>query len=161
MICGRFSGPASRSVTRRTERGMVRLKLPLLVWEDHDGGFTASTLDGVVVAAVGVTSSKAIGEIKKQLGRIRKTGGRLVPPEFYDAELCSFPMSVRPAYDTGKGVRNYSRPLPIRVPAVVGRRADGSFVCVLLTLDSRFECDSRATVERGGEGPRAAEARRS
>ncbi len=127
---------------------MVRLKFPLLVWEDHDGGFTARTLAGADVAAVGMTSRKAVDQIKKHLEWIRKNDGWLDEPDFRDAELRSFPVSVRPAYEAGPGVRNYGRPLAIRLPAVVGRREDGSFACVLPTLDSRFECDSRTTIER-------------
>ena len=46
---------------------MVRLKFPLLVWEDHDGAFTACTLAGANAAAVGMTARKAVDQIKKHL----------------------------------------------------------------------------------------------
>ena len=127
---------------------MARLKFPLLVWEDHDGGFTARTLAGEDAAAVDATSRKAVDQIKKYLERIGKQDGGLDPPDFDDPELCQFPVSVRPAYEAGEGVRNYDRPLAIRVPAVVGRREDGSYVCMLPTLDSRFECESRKAVDK-------------
>ena len=127
---------------------MVRLKYPLLVWEDHDGGFTARTLDGPEAVTVGATARKAVEQVKKHLEWVRKTDGWLEPPDFGDPELCFFPAAVRPGYEVGPNVRNYDRPLAMRVPAVVGRREDGSFACVLPTLDSRFQCDSRKSVER-------------
>ena len=127
---------------------MTRLKFPLLVWEDCDGAFTARTVSGPEAAAVGMTSRKAVDQIKKHLDWIRKTDDWLLPPDFSDAELCSFPVSVRPAYKAGSDVRNYDRPFTIQVPVVVGRREDDSFACVLPTLGSRFVCDTRKLVEK-------------
>ena len=125
---------------------MVRLKYPLLVWDD-EGAFTARTLDGPEAVAVGTTLRKAVDQIKSCLESIRKTSDWLPPPDFSEPELCFFPVSVRSAYQVGPGVRNYEKPLTMRIPAVVGRCEDGSFACVLPTLDSRFQCDSRKSVE--------------
>ena len=127
---------------------MVRLKYPLLVWEDHDGSFTARTLDGAEAVTVGSTAQKAVGRVRRHLEWVRKTDGWLDPPDFNDPELCFFPAKVRPGYEVGPNVRSYDRPLAMRIPAVVARREDGSFACVLPTLDSRFQCDSRKAVER-------------
>ena len=127
-------------------RPPARLKYPLLVWEDHDGAFTARTLDGPA-AAVGASARKAIDQVKRFLDGVRKSCGELEAPDFADAELCFFSVSVRSAYEVGPGVRNYDKPLAMRLPAVVGRCADGSFSCVLPTLDARFRCESRKSVE--------------
>lgn len=125
---------------------MVKLKYPLLVWEDHDGSFTARTLDGSEAVTVGGTARRAVERVKRHLEWIRKDSW-LDPPDFSDPELCFFPAKVRPSYEVGPGVRNYGRPLAMRIPAVVGRREDGWFECVLPTLESRFQCDSRKAVE--------------
>ena len=80
------------------------------------------------------------GSARRTSGSIRRTANA--------PELCFFPASVRSGYEVGPNVRSYDRPLAMRIPAVVGRREDGSFACVLPTLDSRFQCDSRKSVER-------------
>ena len=54
---------------------------------------------------------------------------------------------MRAGYEAGPGVRTYDRPLTMRIPVVIGRREDGSFACVLPTVDSVFQCDHRKSVE--------------
>ena len=114
--------------------------------EDHDGAFTARTLDGPAAAA-GASARNAVDQVKRFLDGVRKSCGELEAPDFADAELCFFSVSVRSAYEVGPGVRNYDKPLAMRLPAVVGRCDDGSFSCVLPTLDARFQCESRKSVE--------------
>ena len=75
---------------------MVRLKFPLLVWENHDGSFTARILVGPAAVAVGATSRKAVDQIKRRLERIRKTDEWLPDPDFSEPELCFFPVACGP-----------------------------------------------------------------
>ena len=145
MDVSRIEPPARR---REELSATVRLKYPLLVWEDHDGSFTARTLDGPEAVTVGGTAQRAVERVKRHLEWVRKTDGWLDPPDFGDPELCFIAAAVRPGYGVGPRVRSYERPLAMRMPAVVGRRDDGSFACVLPTLESRFRCDSRKSVER-------------
>ena len=139
---------------------------PLLVWEDHDGSFTARTLDGEEAVAVGKTARKAVGAVKQYLLWREKTRGEIRLPDFGEPELCFVPVSVRPAYRLRRrNTRHYDRPLSMRIPAAVGQREDGWFTCVLPTLDvptldvptldvpaldasAAFQCESRRSVDK-------------
>ena len=126
---------------------MSRLKYPLLVWEDHDGAFTARTLGGATAAATAATARKAVDQIRRGLRRRARTEAFIERPDFEEPELVDFRVSVRPAYEAGSDTRQYDRPVTLRIPAVVGRCEDDSLTCLLPTLDAALRCETRTQVD--------------
>jgi ATP-dependent Clp protease ATP-binding subunit ClpC len=113
-------------------------RFPVLVWQDHQGGWTARLVDRDEPAGFGSSASQALDQLHDYLvwdfGEYTWQDG----PDFVEPEVLFFEVQVRPEYQQD-GLRfPCDEQITLRVPAVRGRQQHGLFICALPTLDLRF-----------------------
>ncbi|MBC7817445.1 MAG: ATP-dependent Clp protease ATP-binding subunit [Planctomycetaceae bacterium] len=123
------------------------MRFPVAIWEDAEGSFTGSVLDGAVAAAVDDSVAGVIGQLKKYLSWLQRSDGGLGSSDFQDLELHDHRIRVRPEYRTESSVFPVAVPFELRVTCVHGRRRDGTLHCVLPTLGVRFSHQADDPVE--------------
>ena len=113
-------------------------RIPVIVWQTPTGTFTATTLDGPRASAVDVTSADALAQLKAYLVWLfRQHEGE--PADLREPELRDYKIRVRPEYrTTNDSVFPVGETVQIHVTAVLGKRRDGSGVCIFPTLGHRF-----------------------
>ncbi len=124
---------------------MATVGIPVLVWQDHHGGYTAATLEwesGGIPAAYDTSRTGAIGQLKRYFEWQAKTADFLPEPDFLDPILFQTRVTVRPEYTDPASNRRYpcEETIEIRVPCVRGTTAGGIVCCSLPTLGIGFYC---------------------
>jgi hypothetical protein len=113
-------------------------RFPALVWQDAQGGWTARLCDRDEPAGLGSTAGKALEQLEDylewQFGQDPDQEG----PDFLDAELLTFGVSVRPEYEVDGRRYPCDETVLLSVHAVPGRQEHGLLVCALPTLELRF-----------------------
>jgi len=112
-------------------------RFPVAVWQDDEGSFTASVLDGAEAAAIDATQAAALDQLKKYL-LWHERQGAAGSPDFDDLELRDHRVALRPQYESSGSVYPVSTPFHLRITCVYGRRRDASRHCVVPTLGLRF-----------------------
>ncbi|WP_254508671.1 AAA family ATPase [Anatilimnocola floriformis] len=120
---------------------------PVVVWQDSQGAFTASVLDGARAAAVDVNVPAALLQLKRYLiWNFRQTGG-MGSADFADLSLRDHRVRIRAEYNTGDYVYPVSPPLELRITCVHGKRGDGALHCVIPTLGIRLTYQPQDPIE--------------
>ena len=117
---------------------MRTIPIPVAVWQDAGGAFTARTLEGPRAVAIDRTLAAALEQLKKFLAWQAREGVLLERPEFH--ELCArdYTVVLRQEYELPDGTYPVSDPFPLRITCVFGNRSDGTRRCVMPTIDARF-----------------------
>src|SRR5947209_5916664 len=91
---------------------MPAYRFPILVWEDYDGGFTASIVHGGMdAAAFAESAGEAVEQVREFLRWRYKAQPWRPGPDFLDAELAHVKVEVRPEYRAeGDGAESEARP---------------------------------------------------
>ena len=121
---------------------MPNYRVPLLVWQDLEGFWTAAPVEiglaGDVAAAVDATAERAVRQLQSYLQWWFKKNPWLAVPDFLEPELIYARVPVRPQYRAGPRVYPCSEEIELRVPGVHGHQESGLRVCSLPTLDVAF-----------------------
>jgi len=121
---------------------MPTYRVPVLVWQDHGGGYCACAVEPWLGGEQGVgvadTASDALGQGKNYLNWRYKQERWLDAPDLLDTEVIHLTVQVRPQYAQGDRVYPCDEPIDVRVPCVCGRQRSGLRVCSIPTLDIAF-----------------------
>lgn len=125
----------------------MHLTFPVVTWQNFDGSFTARSVDGVWVGAIGTTPSTAIEQLKAFLSwHYRREPGAAVP-DCGEPSLHFLDVKIRPEYERNEERYLLDERVSLRIPYVVGSRRDRGFVCCLPLLEEKFFCVTRGKVE--------------
>src|SRR5687767_6600470 len=114
-------------------------RFPVALWQDFAGTFTASVLDGAVLAAYDPTAAGALAQLEKYIAwGLRKGIMGIGEPDFLDLELRDYRLEVRPEYRLAETAYPVPTTFSFRVTCVHGKRRDGSRHCVVPTLGIRL-----------------------
>ncbi len=124
---------------------MATVGIPVLVWEDHQGGYTAATLEwgfGDIPAAYDKTRAGTLMQLKRYFEWQVKSAGIEPEPDFLNPTLFPVRVAIRPEYIDPANNRTFpcEEPIEIRVPCVRGTTRSGIVVCSLPTLAIGFYC---------------------
>ena len=129
---------------------MPTYRIPILVWEDHEGLFTACAVEPVSqLVGTGTNARGAVAQMKQYLEWSYANEAWRIPPEISDEELRFQPVSVRPVYTDGDEGRRYpcDELLTLTVPYVVGKRRDHVHMCSIPAFGTSFDFYSKDSLE--------------
>jgi ATP-dependent Clp protease ATP-binding subunit ClpC len=115
----------------------VTYHFPTLVWQDHQGGWTARLLDRDEVGN-GPSAVAALRQLEDYLAWCAHQDPWMAGPDLLDPQLATFKVSVRPEYQIEGRRYPCDESVLLRVHAVHGRLEYGLLVCCLPMLDIRF-----------------------
>lgn len=119
---------------------MAHLKVPVALWQDTNGNWTACAIDGASVSAIGSDAKDAKQQLKKYLEwHYRKSPWQAVV-DFSDPVVADEQVDLRARHETEEGNFPAENVVNARFRYIWGKRSDGSLVCYLPTLDTRFYC---------------------
>jgi ATP-dependent Clp protease ATP-binding subunit ClpC len=127
-------------------------RVPLLVWQDLGGFWTAAPLDpglgGDQAAAVAATAERATKQLQAYFewwfDECRWAG----PPDFLEPELTHATVAIRPQYYESDRVYPCQDEVSLRVPCVHGHQEGGLSICSLPTLAVAFHFHQKADLKR-------------
>lgn len=117
---------------------MPTYRFPALVWEDYEGYFTGSLAEYDNATAVAKTSEEVLDQLEEYAAWQYGAGEFYLEPDFLDARLIHFAVSVRPEYRTEGRIFPCEETVPLQVACVYGRQEGGLLVAALPTLAIRF-----------------------
>jgi ATP-dependent Clp protease ATP-binding subunit ClpC len=115
----------------------VTYHFPALVWQDHQGGWTARLLDRDEVGN-GASAAAALRQLEDCLAWCAQQDSWMQGPDLLDPQLVQLKVPVRPEYLVEGRRYPCDESVLLRVHAVHGRLEHGLLVCCLPTLDVRF-----------------------
>src|SRR6185437_4742702 len=121
-------------------------RFPVLLWQDPQGGWTASLLDRDEPAGFGRSASLALEQLEDYLVWQFAQDPWSAPPDIDDPELFPVKVHIRPEYRIDGRRFPCEESLALRVHAVRGRQPFGLLVCALPTLGLRFYYHDAASV---------------
>ncbi len=120
---------------------MTTYRLPILVWRDVQGGYTAASVEPNLgeptMVGVADTPSDAIRQVRSYVNWILRKEPWLVP-DFHDPSLLHVRVSVRPEYRAQKRVYPCPEQIDLQIPCVVGHQQSGLLLCSMPTLGMSF-----------------------
>src|SRR5262245_50671908 len=116
----------------------VTFRFPVLVWQDHEGWYTASLLEWDEPAGIGRSASQAVEQLRDYLAWCYQERAWLSPPDFLDPKLVQFKVPVRAEYQEGGRRYPCGESVQLRLYCIHARQEHGLLVCVLPTLGLRF-----------------------
>ncbi len=130
---------------------MSTQRIPLLVWQDFEGGWSAALLEPHLgepeIAALGKTAADAVRQMQAYLQWHLK-GNSWLTPDFLDPELIFYRVPVRPEYREHDRVYPCNQEVALRIPCVLGRQASGLPLCAMPTLGLSFQVYDKREVRR-------------
>ena len=113
---------------------MSVMRLPVLVWRDHAGLYTAAVVEQPDTAAVGASAQECLSQLRHYLTWLQRNR----PWEFPDVDtlepkLARVQVEVRPEYVVGRQ-RHPAAPIHLTVPCVHGKLATELHVCSIPPL---------------------------
>ncbi len=131
---------------------MATVGIPVLIWEDHHGQYTAATLEwgyGGVLAAYDETRAGALQQLKRYYQWQAKANDVDPVVDFVSPELSQVRVRVRPEYEDPATDRRYpcEATVELRVPYVRGKTRGGILCCSLPTLDVVFYCHEPSALQ--------------
>ncbi|MEW6125592.1 MAG: AAA family ATPase [Acidobacteriota bacterium] len=127
---------------------MPSFRFPILIWEDHEGYFTACPVEGFynTFAGIGRSASEAVFQLKEFLAYHYEKNPWAAPPDFHDAKLIEFRADVRPEYRIEeivgdrkqKNIYPTEETLALRFACVHGKQQAGLLICVLPLFGIQF-----------------------
>jgi ATP-dependent Clp protease ATP-binding subunit ClpC len=124
---------------------MLSYCFPVLLWEDFAGGWTACLVEWEERTARGRSAAEARAQLEEYLQWAYTRDSCRSAPDFLDARLQRFRLSVRPEYQVGTRPQPCAEKVRLTVHAVQGRQKAGLLLCALPLLNFRFyysEADS-------------------
>jgi len=120
---------------------MASYRVPLLVWQDAQGGYTATPVELYLgelgMAGFAEKQSSAIKQVQSYLTwYLRELPGSI--PDFQNAQLTRIRVQIRPEYRTDQRVYPCRERIEIPVPCVLGRQRSGLLLCSMPTLQRLF-----------------------
>ena len=131
---------------------MASVNIPVLVWEDHHGGYTAAALEwsyGAVPAAYDQTREGALQQLRRYFRWQVKSQQDYFESDFLDPELFHTRVKIRPEYAQRSGRRRYpcEETIELRVPCVRGVTRGGILCCSMPTLELGFYCHQPKAIQ--------------
>lgn len=127
---------------------MATLHLPVLIWPDAAGGFTAALLgDSENAAAHGATARDTLHQLKELLEWRTENEPWNVDPDLTEPSLIEVKVEVLPQYTADRRVIPCPETLQLKVPCVSGIQENGLRVCVVPHLGLRFNYQSSAELK--------------
>lgn len=136
---------------------MASIKLPVLIWQDFGGSFTAHAVTGdgeyFPPAAFSAKKDQAISELKEYLQWLFEEEDWRDAPEYSDAKMSEFRVELRPEFEIKSGNEDENkkreRPpkkrtftaeeaVPLRVVCVYWKTINGDFYASLPVFDIEF-----------------------
>ncbi|MCB9895416.1 MAG: ATP-dependent Clp protease ATP-binding subunit [Planctomycetes bacterium] len=117
---------------------MSVMRVPILVWRDHSGLYTAAVVEQPDTAAVGTSAQECLSQLRHHLTWVQRNR----PWEFPDVDtqepkLTRVQVEVRPEYVVGRQ-RHPAPPMHLTVPCVHGQLATELHACSIPTLQLWF-----------------------
>jgi ATP-dependent Clp protease ATP-binding subunit ClpC len=117
---------------------MPTYRFPTLLWQDAAGFYTAVPIEPQQDAAgFGTKAAQALDQLRDYLTWLYQRSPELNEPNFTDAELLTFKVSVRPEYRTGNRVYACD-PVVLPISCVAGRLSSGLRLAALPFLNFSF-----------------------
>ncbi len=117
-------------------------RVPLLVWQDWEGFWTAAPLDpglsGDESAAVDATAERAARQVQSYVEWWFEQNSWPFPPDFLEPELIHARVSIRPQYRESDRVYPCEDELELKVACVHGHLESGLLICSMPTLGAAF-----------------------
>jgi len=113
--------------------------IPILVWEGHNGLFTAALVnDHANTSAVGGSADEALRQMKEFIDWAQREEPWRIDTDFLEPALTHVEVELRPEFHVEKKVFSGRDAVRLRVPCVHGRDESGLLLASLPTLDVRF-----------------------
>ncbi len=116
----------------------ITFRFPVLLWQDHEGCYTASLLEWDEPAALASTPAGALTQLEEYLQWRYDQQAWLPEPDFLDPQLTVFKVAVRPEYQQDGRRFPCSESFMLRVHCVHGHQEHGLLEAVLPTFPLRF-----------------------
>lgn len=116
----------------------MTLKFPVIVWQDPQGAFTATVLDGARAAAIDASVPDALLQLKRFLTWTARKEGDIGRADFDNLVLRDHHVRIRAEYRSEDYVYPVSEPTNLRITVVHGKRGDGALHCVIPTIGVRL-----------------------
>jgi len=130
---------------------MPSYKIPIAIWEDFGGTFTAVTVDGDLAEATGVSAKSVQEQIKQYLSWLYREEWPNAPV-MRDPQLMFVRTNIRGEYHTeDENVYPAEERMEISIPCVWSQCRDSSFACRLPTLNIDFHCYEKKSIESMAE----------
>ena len=131
---------------------MATVGIPVLIWEDHHGQYTACTLEWGyrgLKAAYDETRSGALQQLKRYFEWEVKTNNVEPETDFLNPELFHVRVRVRPEYRESTQNRRYpcESTIELRVPCVRGTTQGEVLCCSMPTLGIGFFCHEPSALQ--------------
>ncbi len=131
---------------------MATVGIPVLIWEDHHGQYTAATLEWGyrgVQAAYDETRSGALQQLKRYFEWLVKASDLEPETDFFNPELFHIRVRVRPEYQGSARNRRYpcESTIELRVPCVRGTTRGDILCCSIPTLGIGFFCHNPSALQ--------------
>ncbi len=129
-------------------------RVPLLVWQDWEGFWTAAALevglagDESAAVAVDATAERAARQVQTNVEWWFQQNSWPFPPDFREPELLHARVSIRPQYRESDRVYPCAEEIELKVPCVHGRLESGLLVCSMPTLGVAFHFYQRSDLKR-------------
>jgi ATP-dependent Clp protease ATP-binding subunit ClpC len=117
---------------------MLTYRFPVLIWEDHEGYFTATTVEWDEPAGIGRSASAALEQLRDYLRRAYEQEPWRQAPDFLDPQIRQFKVPIRPEYHVAERAFPCVEVVPLRVLCVQGRQEGGLLLGSLPTLGIHF-----------------------
>jgi ATP-dependent Clp protease ATP-binding subunit ClpC len=131
---------------------MAMHRLPLFIWQDFEGFWTAAPLEpwlvGEDAAAVDTTAQRAAKQMQSYVEWWFEQHPWSSSPDFLDPELITAKISIRPQYRDSDRVYPCDEEFELKVPCVHGRQENGLLVCSMPTLGTAFHFYERGELRR-------------
>lgn len=113
-------------------------RLPVLVWRDHEGHFTAALVDQPEYAAFGTSAQDCLQQLRHHLTWLQRNEPWYFPESSGDeCKLIRVAVDVRPEYVIGRQ-RHPSEPIRVTVPCVHSELTGGLHACAIPPLQLWF-----------------------
>ena len=127
---------------------MPSYRVPVFVWEDFQGFFTARAMGaGDGYAGFAETASRAVARAKEYLNWYYKDDPFASEPDFLDPRLVRVAVGIRPEYRKGERIYPCSDLVNLRVVCVTGREESGLLIASIPRLDIAFYYHDPAAVK--------------
>lgn len=131
---------------------MATVGIPVLIWEDHHGQYTACTLEWGYYgaqAAYDDTRSGALQQLKRYFEWLVKANDVEPETDFLNPELFHVRVRVRPEYQGSTHNRRYpcESTIELRVPCVRGTTRGDILCCSIPTLGIGFYCHDPSALQ--------------
>ena len=113
-------------------------RFPVLVWQDHQGSYTANLVEWDARAGVGRSAKAALEQLEDLLEWQYQQGHAAIAPDFLEPEIVEFKVSLRPEYVSQNRRYPCQESVTLRIIGVIGKQEHGLLVCSLPTLGKRF-----------------------